>query len=78
MRRVLCAALAFSLFGCVGPPVRREAAQTLRCPEGKVDLKQRPNGAWQATGCGRMAICVVPEVPGADVQCSGGGETARP
>ena len=77
MRVVFCLALSFSLVGCALPHVRREAAVTLKCPEGKVELKERQKDTWAATGCGRMAICMLP-APDAEVQCSGGAELARP
>jgi hypothetical protein len=78
MRVMFCVALALSVSGCATARISHEAAFTLRCPEGRVNLQQKQEGVWMATGCGRMAICTLPAVSEAEVQCSGGGESARP
>ena len=54
--------------------VRQEAAPVLKCPVGDVAIADEKNqGTWTANGCGRSAICTLADVPGAEVQCSGGG-----
>jgi hypothetical protein len=78
VRRTWFVLLAFSIAGCATADIRREAALTLTCPEANVTLEQPERGVWMATGCGRAAICTVPAVEGADVQCSGGGEALAP
>jgi len=59
------------LAGCANPRIRREAASTLRCPEGEIELKQLEDGDWFAKGCGRGAFCTFPASAGAEV-CRGG------
>jgi hypothetical protein len=78
MRLGWCFVLVLSAAGCATAKIRAEAASTLSCPEREVGLEQPERGVWMATGCGRAAICTVPAVEGADVQCSGGGEALPP
>jgi hypothetical protein len=78
VRLAFCIVLVFSAAGCATAKIRSEAALTLSCPEGGIKLEQPERGVWMATGCGRAAICTVPAVEGADVQCSGGGEALPP
>jgi hypothetical protein len=78
MRSALVASLfAVSVLGlgCTAARVRAEASPTLSCPESKVAVDERHPGQWIATGCGRVAICEVPKVAGAEPYCAGGGST---
>lgn len=58
-------------FGCVSTRVREEAKLTLSCDVVHVEENDE-HQSWVARGCGREAICEVPDVKDADVQCAGG------
>ncbi len=57
--------------GCMAHRVRAEAAAHLDCPHVQV-VENKEHKSWVAEGCGRRAICAVPDVKGAEVQCAGG------
>lgn len=56
IRLLLLAVLAL-LTACKGftPTVRRTWSSTIRCPEDKIQVKELPNGVYEATGCGQTA-----------------------
>jgi hypothetical protein len=72
MRILFCAVVASSLFACTAGRVRSEASPTLKCSAHRVSVEEKEPGKWLATGCGRAAICELPEVADAEPQCAGG------
>ena len=71
-------ALCASLAGCRAARIRAEASPVLHCPEQEIGLDERQPGVFTATGCGRLAICHLPEENRAEVTCAGGAETRKP
>ncbi len=79
MRRATLLVVSAALLGCVTGRVRAEAASTLDCPKDQVSVgDERPKGTWLAKGCGRAAVCSLPDVDGAEIQCAGGGPVGAP
>ena len=71
--RLLALLFAVCSAGCVHARVRTEAAPTLDCPETRIAVHEETSpGTYTATGCGRAAVCTLPAVSGAEVQCVGG------
>jgi hypothetical protein len=66
-------ACLIGLAGCVTPRVRTEAHLALQCPEAQIQLTAKGPGTWEAVGCGRLAVCNLPDIDGAEVSCAGGG-----
>jgi hypothetical protein len=74
MKRAM-AAVGVAVFasGCAAMKIRDEASTVLSCSKEKIKVEQKRSDTWLAEGCGRAAICQLPE--GAEVQCVGGGAT---
>lgn len=70
----LSMALIAGLAGCRTARVRAEVSPILRCPESDIRIEEREPGTFAATGCGRLAICLLPQVDGGELQCAGGAD----
>ncbi len=68
---LVAAAVVFTS-GCAALRVQKEAAVTLECESVSVS-ENREYKSWVADGCGRRAICALPDVPRAEFTCSGCG-----
>jgi hypothetical protein len=62
--------------GCAARRVREEAKLALGCSSVKV-REVKEYGSWLASGCGLEAVCTLPNVSGAEVQCAGGAPARR-